>query len=130
MNSEPALKPQPLVNVRIDELKQLEHGWLNGQGFAPPHAGLDWFGEAFNCYFPEDLPRPYLYPTPEGGVRVEWSAKPHELSLDIDLKARTGFWHVLNLADDTEHSRVVNLNDKQDWGWLGAEVRKLVGVDA
>lgn len=117
------------VGARIDELKLLKHGWLDGNGFSPAHESLDWLAGVFDRYLPDDLPLPYLYPTPEGGVRAEWSIKPYELSLNIDLTARTGGWHSLNLDDDDEQSRTLNLNDATAWEWLAGEVRRLAEVN-
>jgi hypothetical protein len=117
------------VRVRIEELKMLKHGWLDGKGLAPSHDGLDWLAGAFESNFPDDLPPPYLYPTAESGVRAEWSIKPHELSLEIDLTARTATWHSLNMDEDTDQSRMVNLNNALDWEWLVSEVRRLGGVE-
>jgi hypothetical protein len=118
------------IGVRIEELKLLERGWLNGKGLPPPPAGLDWLAGVFDREFPADLPLPYLYPTAEGGVRAEWCNKPYELSLEIDLKAKVGTWHALNLDDDTENARPLKLDDTTGWDWLAEEVRRLVGVNA
>lgn len=118
------------VRARIGELKLLKNGWLDGKGLAPPPDNLDWFARVFDRYFPEDLPLPYLYPTAEGGVRAEWSIRPHELSLNIDLTAQTGTWHSLNLSDDTDHSRELHLNEAGAWGWLVGEIRQRAGVSA
>jgi hypothetical protein len=117
------------VAARIDELRLLKNGWLNGKGIAPAHDGLNWLVSAFDRHFPDDLPLPHLYPTAEGGVRAEWTAKPHELSLDVDLTARAGEWHLLNLDDDAEQARKLNLDDAKDWQWLIAAVREFVGAN-
>jgi hypothetical protein len=106
------------VAVRIDELRLLKNGWLNGKGIAPTHDGLNWLVGALSRHFPNDLTLPHLYPTAEGGVRAEWTARPHELSLDIDLTARTGEWHLMNLDDDAEQARKLNLDGDKDWEWL------------
>ena len=106
------------ISVRIEELKLLKQGWLDGKGLPPIHDGLDWFAQAFNRDFPLDLPLPYLYPTAEGGLRAEWSNKPHDISLEIDLEARVGSWPALKL------------DDVKDWEWFADEVRRFVGVNA
>lgn len=68
---------------RIAELSRLEAGWLDGEGEAiSPHALLamrrllDDLGE--------QLPKPRIYPTADGGVRAEWSLQRRELSIVID----------------------------------------------
>jgi hypothetical protein len=104
---------------RVEELKRLRDGWLDGRGLAPSAAGLDWLAAAL-----DDVPVPYLHPTAEWGVRAEWSVKPWELSLVIDLGAKAGRWHALNLDDDDERSEVVDLADPAGWVWVAAEVRR------
>lgn len=118
------------IGTRIEELKQLEHGWLDGMGLAPLHDGLDWLADSFERDFPADLPQPFLYPTPEGGVRAEWTRHPHESSLEIDLSARVGAWHCLNLETDADQSRSLVLDDPKDWAWLLGELRRLEGTRA
>jgi hypothetical protein len=112
------------VRTRLTEFKLLRAGWLDGVGVAPSPEGLDWLAAAFEQHWLSDLPRPHLYPTAEGGVRAEWSLLPHELSLDIGLSARTGVWHALNLDDDSDESRTLNLNQASVWDWLAGEVRR------
>lgn len=114
------------IRVRSDELKSLENGWLDGKGLAPSHQGLDWLAGEFDRLFPDDLPLPYLYPTPEGGVRAEWSIRHHELSLEINLSARVGAWHSLNVDDDDEASRELDLKDSKAWEWFAKEIRLLL----
>ncbi|MSU80260.1 MAG: hypothetical protein EXS16_19480 [Gemmataceae bacterium] len=122
MNAEPLLKPRSKksrlaegairldVRHRIAELKQLTNGWFDGIGLAPAHDRLDQLATAFENNFPGDeLRLPFLYPTPEGGVRAEWSFKSHEISFEINLENRIGRWHDLNLANDTDDSREISL---------------------
>ena len=93
------------VGVRIDELKQLNNGWLDGQGVALSPSGLDWLAGTLNARFPDDLTLPYLFPTPEGRVLAEWALPPWALSLEIDLEAKTGDWHALNLETGQEEAK-------------------------
>ena len=61
------------VAARLDDLRGIKNGWLDGRGFAPSSQGLDWLARCFASYYPDALPPPYLYPTAEGGVQAEWS---------------------------------------------------------
>ena len=117
------------IGARIDEFKLLKAGWLDGQGIAPSHSGLDWLTGAMNRFYPDDLPLPYLYPTPEGGIQAEWSHKPWEISLEINLDARMGNWHALNLDDDAEQIETLNLDDASSWQWLNGEIRRYAEVE-
>ena len=62
------------VIVRIDELKLLKRGWLDGNGEAFDPQQMDWIVEAFKSFYPDDTKLPYLFPTPEGNLTAEWSS--------------------------------------------------------
>lgn len=140
MSIEPVLKPRPTgphvngevvphrVRARVEELKLLRHGWLDGKGLAPPPATLDWVAAAFEERYPDDLRLPYLFPTPAGRVLAEWSLAPWALSLDIDPGARRGDWHALNLDTDEEVEKELDLSGAGDWEWLTGQVRAAGGV--
>lgn len=115
----------PLPPARLEELRGLQDGWLDGKGTAPPDEGLDWLADAFGRHFPDDLPLPFLYPTAEGGIQAEWSPKPHEITIEIDLASHKGEWHGLNMDTDVEESRDLNLDDPSDWAWIVAKVKEL-----
>lgn len=115
------------VPARLEELRGLQDGWLDGKGTAPSGEGLDWLADAFGRYFPDDLPLPFVYPAAEGGVQAEWSPKPHEITIEIDLAAHTGAWHDLNMDTDAEESRDLNLDKPDDWAWLAAKVKQITG---
>lgn len=111
------------IAARLDELKELQDGWLEGVGRAPSADGLDWLSSAFDAYFPDGLPLPYLYPTEDGDVRAEWSLGGVEASADVDLTSRVASWHELDLATDAEYARQLNLSSEEDWAWLIDRVR-------
>src|SRR5690606_14909203 len=111
------------VPARIDELRLLRNGWLDGHGLAPAGAGLSWFSQAFDERFPDSLPLPYLYPTEEGGLRAEWSAdEGREMSLDVDLVSHTAHWHSWQLGTDVEESETLDLDAEDGWTRLAALV--------
>jgi hypothetical protein len=117
------------VAARLEELRGLEAGWLDGEGLSLSREGLDWLSRTFDTFYPDHLPPPYLYPTPEGGVRAEWSSGPYEMSLEVPLgKDHPSEWHALNVVTDEEEApRQLNLNDKADWEWL---VRRIEDITA
>ena len=117
------------IRVRIDELKQLRLGWLDGKGISPAHDGLDWLAQSFDLFY-ADVPLPYLYPTPEGRVLAEWSHKPWSSSLEIDLTRKSGDWHTLNLDTDVEESRELDLTNPKDWEWLVQEISRIGAENA
>lgn len=115
------------VSSRIDELRLLNDGWLDGQGLAPCSEGLDWLVKSFEASYPDDLQPPFVYPTAEGGAQFEWAIGEHELSLQIDLSNHQAEWHSLNLKTQQDWHRDLNLDHSDDWESLVQELRRLAG---
>ena len=112
------------VARQLDDLRTLADGWLNGEGFAPPAAGLDWLAAAFADHFPDRLPLPRLYPTVEGGVQAEWKLGEHDVSLTIDLVAKSAYWHDLDLASDQDEDNDLDLSDPKAWAWVAGRLER------
>jgi hypothetical protein len=115
---------------RFDELKALKDGWLDGLGRAPSAEGLDWLAHRFDEFYSGSLPIPFVYPVAEGGVQLEWSIEPVEASLEIDLEARLGRWHSLDLETDREDSDTLDLDAREGWDRLAVRLKRLSGVNA
>lgn len=112
------------IGARLDEFRSLRQGWLDespAQGPSPN--GLDWLTHAFDLNYPGDLDLPFLYPTPEGGVLAEWTVGKQEISLDINLEEKSGEWHVLNMANDQEETRRLDLNNRDSWKWIAEQLK-------
>lgn len=118
------------VLARLDELRLLKAGWLEGTGHALSVAGIDWFSDLFSRHYPDDLPSPFVYPTGEGGIRLEWSGEGSEASMEVDLENRQAHWHTLELATDEETERTLTLDQPEEWSWLAAQVRGVAGSAA
>lgn len=115
------------VAARLDELRSLKNGWLEGVGTAPDAGGLDWLATAFETQYSDVLPLPYLYPTEDGGVRAEWPFDNTEASLDIDLVSKRAIWHDLNLETDAEQTQELDLSDAAGWSWIADRIGALPG---
>lgn len=115
------------LSHRCNELQNLKCGWYDGQGIAPSREGIRWLENNFSRMNVSGLPLPYLYPTPEGGIRAEWSIQSFEISLDIDFNDRSGAWHLLNLQTQKDESKIFLLGNKCAWERLSAEIRGLMG---
>lgn len=113
------------VPARLDELRSLADGWLEGKGKAPSKAGLDWFTAVFETQYLDELPFPYVYPTAEGGLQIEWSLAGHEVSLEVSLESKQAHWHILNLATQAEAARDLQLTQADDWAWVNGEIKRL-----
>lgn len=115
------------VPARLDEFRDLRDGWLDGDGVALDSAGLDWLAEAFEANYPDDLDLPFLFPTPEGGVRAEWTLGAHEVTLDVNLATRKAEWHEVDMRGDEGTEREFDLADEDGWRLLVERVRALSG---
>ena len=117
------------IPTRLDEFRDMKDGWLEGEGVAPGLDGLDWLAATFDRHFPNDLPLPYLYPTPKGGVQAEWSLSANEISLEVDLVTHHGAWHRLEMNTHADDVQKLKLDDN-GWDWIVAEIRKMVEGEA
>ena len=123
------------IGQRLNELSELEDGWAdgmqlasewgNGYGKAPSAEGLDWLSAQFAARYDEELPKPYLYPMPEGGIQAEWRIGEDDASLEVDLETHSAEWHCLNFITDEVNERVLDLDSPSAWEWLANEVRSL-----
>ena len=107
---------------RIEEIRQLKHGWLDGAGLALRSDHLDWFVAAFERHYPDDLPLPRIYPTESGDLQVERSLPRDEISIEIDLASRRAIGHALAKVGDAESAFEVDLGT--DPGWI--ELARLI----
>lgn len=115
------------VELRLDELSQIKTGWLNGKGLAPDIEGLKTLANAFDRLFSADLPLPYLYPTPEGGVQAEWSTDTWDVSLEIDLKTQQSELHALNVEKGEVEAQILKLGlGSPEWDKLNHALLRIV----
>ena len=117
------------VGARLDEFRLLKNGWFESKGITPSSEGLDWLTDQFESNYSDELPTPYLYPTGEGGVQAEWNFSGWELSLDIDLEKKSGYWHVMSHQTDEDQEHELNLKSLDDWKWMADQMKELLGGD-
>lgn len=118
------------VTLRLDALALLRDGWLDGRGLAPSQENLDWLAAAFDEHFDPDLALPYLYPTAEGNIQAEWSLGAWEVSLEVDLAARTAEYQAVEVETGKAHDAEFNLREPADWAHLNTHLASLGGVQA
>lgn len=80
---------------RFEEIAALPDGWLDGEGVAPDKEKLGSLAEALVGDYPEDLPMPAIFPTPEGNLLLEWQL-PGDPSCEIDLVAMEADFHMFS----------------------------------
>ncbi|HEX3529257.1 MAG TPA: hypothetical protein VH988_19545 [Thermoanaerobaculia bacterium] len=119
-----------MISARLEELRLLKDGWCEGSGSAPASAGIDWLSDAFARSYPEALPLPHVYPTSEGGIRLEWTLGPHDVTLDIDLEKHEATLHALNLDSVEEREDELNLAEPAVWVRLIEQIQRIAGESA
>ncbi len=98
---------------------------IQGYGKAPSHEGIDWLGDTLEREYLGDLPLPRIYPTPEGGVQMEWTLGRFGAELEVNLDDRVGEWLWTYIASEDADEESLNLDDSDSWSWLAAEIRRL-----
>lgn len=106
------------IETRLEELSQLQDGWLDGKGRALDRASLTRLAQAFDERFGLDLPLPYLYPTPEGGVQAEWTLGSWEVSLEITLPSLGSAFQSLHVTTGESTELELSLTDADGTGWV------------
>lgn len=79
------IREQLDIKARLAVLAELATGWFDGDGAALDRRGLKWLSELLSSLDLDGMPRPYLYPNPDGRVRAEWTFLDAEVVADIDL---------------------------------------------
>lgn len=105
------------IETRLEELAQLQDGWLDGKGRAPDRASLIRLAQAFDEGFSPDLSLPYLYPTPEGGVQAEWTLGRWEVSLEITLPTLNADYQAVHTATGETREQALLLAAEDGSGW-------------
>lgn len=90
---------------RLETFKNIEHGWLEGEGQAPSPKALSVArGVLARLMVGDvDLPRPRIYPTPEGDVQAEWVLG--RWAADVTFKADDGLIEAAATHADTGAER-------------------------
>lgn len=98
--------------ARLDELRLLKPGWLDGTGKVPSKTEFDWLEDFFLNHYPSSLPTPYIYPTEDGGILLEWRIGTFDISLEIDMHKKTAEYHSLETNTGNEEFKEL-LMDKE-----------------
>jgi hypothetical protein len=80
--------PTP-VELQIASLAALQEGWFDDMSPAYQTADLSWVAKLLQGILDGlGLPTPYIYPTPEGLARAEWSSPKWEVIVNLHLSER------------------------------------------
>jgi hypothetical protein len=114
------------IGRRITELSLLKDGWMDGQGSALNPERLRLAGMKFRTRLDPALPPPFLYPTPEGDLRAEWSLDAAEVSIDISLANLVGQYSALDVSSGESTEETLDLTQDESWTTLNQTLRQLV----
>lgn len=106
----------------FENLVKLKDGWSDGEGIAPNRIDLKWLANVLCNKYNRLLPLPSLNPTPEGNVWAEWSQRPWEVSLEINLGEKTAFYQALNLVSDSLDEINVDLRIQEHWDIINGKL--------
>ncbi len=119
------------VLTRLDEFRDLKKGWLDGEeGVPPSFEGLDWLSSLIKNKFLSDVPLPYTYPKPDGGIQLEWSfPNSIDADLEVDLISHTGLWTNYDMSNNCNPTtQKLALDENNDWTWLIEKIKSLSEV--
>jgi hypothetical protein len=125
---EHATQLDPLdITLRLEDLAKLQEGWLDGSGRSLNEEALVALANHFDTFFDDDLPLPFLYPTPEGGVQAEWNLNQNEWSvtLEVALEKLEGEFQAFNLKSKDCQEHLFSLDAKEGWDALNSALRQL-----
>jgi hypothetical protein len=111
--------PTP-VETQVESLKGLAAGWYDESSLAYDPTSLAWLGKLLLGLLDGfQLPRPYIYPTPEGLARAEWSGAAWEIVSSFDLGSRSVEVMAARTNSDEMHEITVPLAEPGGESKLG-----------
>lgn len=113
------------INGQLNKLRMLQPGWLDGEGVSYNTEDIDRLANDFHSKYPTDIPLLYIYPTPEGGISVEWRFGPYDITLEIDLSKYNAYWHCRDMVKKTTHDLDLNLDSYEEWTWFIERIQEL-----
>lgn len=112
--------PTP-VDVQLESLKALAPGWFDETSPAFDGAALGWLSQLLKGLLDGfQLPRPYIYPTPEGLARAEWSSAGWEVASSFDLSTHAADIIAAKIDSDEMHELSVSLAEPGGESKLGS----------
>lgn len=104
----------------LDDLLRLEEGWYWGDGGTYEKEDVEWLKQFFVECYPSDLPYPYIYPMPTGGISVEWHDDEVDVEVDVEVDTKSHIGECL-VYDDAEIDFDVDFDNEES-------VEKLLNV--
>jgi hypothetical protein len=117
------------VNARLEELKLLKTGWLDGrQGEPLDPQGLAWLSGMLGQFCHKTTQLPCLYPTPNGNIQAEWSFNKFNILLEINIKQQNGICQIMDMSkgvnSENDQELFFNFEHNKEWEKLFDTVQK------
>ena len=103
---------------QLCDLLSLRDGWFDGEGMAYNPVFIDELRQDFVSRYPKECPLPYIYPTPDGDVRAEWTLGSVEISLAIEEGTYEADWFAVDCETGKFHEKRLDLRSDDAWHWL------------
>jgi len=97
---------------RLSELASLADGWLDGDGESIDLNAIEFARDLLASITEKALPEPLVFPTPTGGIQLEWAAQTTHAEISIDASLTSISAYRLDAASGTEVERqIVGIED-------------------
>lgn len=116
-----AINEHPSAQAQIAEMRKLSGGWLDGTGEAPSSVSCDAVVRALTSELARVTVSPQVYPTPEGGVQLEWLlGNRHSIVLHVLPDGKMGEVRIVDA--ETKRSETKALS----WNALAARIGRIL----
>ena len=118
------------IDGQVESLRAVPAGWADGYGEAVNRDGLAWLHHVMltKISFGDDI-MPYMYPTEDGNVSVEWTIGSVVADLEINLDTHQALWGQSNRVSHENFERDLNLDEESDWEWLKNTLLKMTSTN-
>jgi hypothetical protein len=93
--------PHYALTTAVDELNDLEEGWLEGNGVPPGTSNLAELSAKLVEHFPVNLHYPAVVPTEEGHVSLEWIRPAARVELEVNFTDQQLELYATDLSQDS-----------------------------
>lgn len=98
---------------RLKEISDTPMGWYDGTNPAPSLAAIEAIRNLLLELPPDqEIPMPYLYPLPDGGISGEWSIENWEASVQIGPDAKSFELNAVDVVSQNEISSTISAKDQ------------------
>lgn len=103
----------PNLEKQLGDLKNLESGWLDGEGKPFAQSDIEMIQEwLMNLLRTGDIPTPFIYPAEDNAVECEWSFGDWEISFSLLLSPKAVVFHAAHVGSQAVQEDRLLLQDQ------------------